>query len=259
MRNQFPKLCPSRLRDLPCPKRFHTLHVLRNGPRQEWSQPLVYGTACHRLLRVLYDPAIDTPPTERDVERLARGAFAEQHYPDPDARASDLARAIRMAGAYVAHDADALHTLAVEVNDDVTLRDGKVRPFGISAKYDRLIVRPDDPEHLVLRDYKTGAPGSVDLEAACIMLAVAKLRNKEYSEFSLEFDYVGNDGLDVRQNVTLAEAKLKWPELRSRAAHVYDATEFPAEPGEHCMWCPLRAECRPDLTVDLTELDSVFE
>jgi RecB family exonuclease len=255
---KFPKLCPSRLRDLPCPKRFHTLQVLRQVPPQPWSHPLVYGIASHRLMRMLYNPGDPTPPPSRDVARLARAAFLEERYEDPTLQAADTLRAEQMARQYLPADADALNTFAVEVNGEVDVPGGKVRPFGLSAKFDRLIVRPESPRHLVIRDYKTGRPAAADLEAACIMLAVAKLRNKEYTELSLEFDYLGDAGLVVRQTVTFAEAKVKWPELSARALRIYEATEFPPEPGEHCMWCPLRPTCQPALTVDAEELHALF-
>lgn len=77
--------------------------------------------------------------------------------------------------------------------------------------------------------------------------------------FSVEYDFLDVNGLASRQIVTFAEAKETWPTLKGRALRVYNASEYPAELGEHCSFCPFRPECWPDIQTDFEDLDALVE
>ena len=172
---------------------------------------------------------------------------------------ADLEKCVQVVSANVEQAAHTEETIGVEVFDSVKISGGTARPLTLGAKFDRLLVREDAPHQLVIRDYKTGAPGATDLDGAAIMLAVAAIRFKEYGAYAVEYDFINVDGLADRRAVTFAEAKSAWPDLKARALRVYNATVFPAEPGEHCMFCPLRSACQPNLTVDMGDVDGLFQ
>lgn len=259
--NWFPNLSPSRVHALVCLKRFEAEYVSKTAPRPGFTQPLAFGSAVHETLKGVFDPRNDTPPASRDIRALAEQAILRQRYPDPALRTTDTDRCVATVCAYLAQDTDGGATLAVEVFESVPITSRTVHPLVLGAKFDRLIVREAEPDHLVIRDYKTGSSGHIDLDGACVMLAVALKRFKEYRSMAVEFDYLNGHGLVKREVITRDEAKAVWSDLRSRALRVYSATEFPAEPGEHCAWCPLRAECQPGSAVepvDLQDLDNLF-
>ncbi len=254
----WPNLTPSRAADLVCRKKYHELHVLKNGPGEDFSPTLVYGSASHDLLKRLYDP-MTGQPTNKDVSLLSEVVFGRLQYPDPDDREADRLRCVEMVQAYLAQDTDAETTKGVEIYGKMPLLngDGSVA-LTLGAKFDRLLVRPAMPHCLVIRDYKTGRPGPLDMEGACLMLAIARVGNKNYETVAVEFDWIGRGGLVERAVVTVAEVRPYWPSLKSKAFSVYGAADFPAQPGEHCMFCPLRTECQPDTQATVEEIDAMF-
>ena len=96
------------------------------------------------------------------------------------------------------------------------------------------------------------------MEGACLMLAIARVGNKNYETAAVEFDWSGRGGLLERVTVTVAEVRPYWPLLKDKAFSVYGAVDFPAQPGEHCMFCPLRTECQPDAQATVEEIDALF-
>jgi PD-(D/E)XK nuclease superfamily len=256
---EFPDLTPSRVASLACLKRFHGEHVLRATPRQPFAQALEFGLLVHDMLKSVYNTRDSTPPRERDIEAIGGQAILWRRYPDPALRDADLGRAIGVVRAYLAQDQDvSATTIDVERDRRCTLKSTSLRPLKLGARFDRLIVRNDSPDQLVVRDYKTGAPGRVELHGACIMLAVACSLYPQYPNPVVEYDYLNEHGLAERIVVTFANAKTVWPELSARAVQVYSATSFPEEPGDHCLLCPFRPECQPDLIVELDDLDRLF-
>jgi hypothetical protein len=237
------------------------VHVLKKAPEEPFSPALKYGSLVHATLKGVFDPSINAPPWERDVETVARRVIHRIGYPAGEAelRDADLARCITTVQAYVEQEGRLGTTIAVEAFDKVKITSGTARPLVLGAKFDRLLTPLDDAGHLVIQDFKTGTPGCTDMDGACIMLAVACARSgKEYRAFTVRYDYLNGRGLAERREVTAAEAKAVWPDLKERALRVYNATSFPAEPGEHCCFCPLREECRPSLSTDLDTLDGFF-
>lgn len=255
-----PNLTPSRAADLVCRKKFYELHVLKNNPGEAFSQPLVFGQAVHNVLKHVYSPANGVVPGAVDIEAVARRVFQGLAYPDPDDRDHDRNRCVDMVRAYVAQNRGKFTTLGVEIFADVALSNANGNPvLTLGAKFDHLLVRTDMPSCLVVRDYKTGKPGSADMDAACIMLAIARKRYPTYETCLVEFDWIASSGLVQRVTVTLAEVKEVWKDLKAAATRVYRASEFPAEPGEHCLFCPLKSECQPDAQATDEEIDALFE
>jgi len=262
MMEKFPNLTPSRVAALSCLMQYHEVHVRKKVPTEGFARPLAFGSAVHNVLQWVFDPARAAATHQPDVEALTRRAFARAGYPDAVQRDEDRNRCLATVTAYLASDhsdVDAA-TLGTEAFDELPTGMPTAHPLTLGAKYDRLLVRPGAPGVLVLKDYKTGQPGQVDLDGACIMLAIAHQRYKgKFEQMIVEYDYLAQVGLARRQVVSVAEAREVWKDLKLRASRVYNATEYPAEPGEHCMLCPLRKTCRPQLEAGLDELDELFE
>jgi RecB family exonuclease len=257
---KWPNLTPSRAGDLVCRKKYYTLHVLKTGPGESFSQALVYGQAVHDVFKRLYDPAARLPAHQADVEAVVNRVFAGYVYPDPADWETDHRRCLALVKAYIAGDPDVGATLGVEAFKSMPLSNtmGQLL-LTLGARFDRLLVRASAPDCLVVRDYKTGKTGAADLQAACLMLAIARKQYPQYKTCVVEFDWVGAAGLVQRVTVTVAEAKEVWKDLKAAALRVYFATEHPAEPGEHCMFCPLKPECQPDRRATAEEIDALFE
>lgn len=256
--DRFPNLTPSRAVALTCRKRFHAEHVARSLPPTPFSTPLAYGSAVHETLKGVFNPNVSAPPAARDVRSLARNAFSRQGYPIGAQRDADLEKCIACVTAYLAASPATEETVGVEIFDSLRITHKTAHPLALGAKFDRLLSRTEAAHHLCVRDYKTGAPGPLDLDGAVIMLAIIAVKFKEYDGYSVEYDYLDDSGLRERRTVTFADAKAAWPDLKARAVQMYDAQAFPAEPGEHCQFCPLRAACQPDLIVDMDDLDALL-
>jgi RecB family exonuclease len=255
---RFPNLTPSRAAALSCLKRFEAEHVLKTTLQTEFSQPMAYGSVVHETLKGVFDPTILLPPAQRNLQSIALKAIYRQNYPDIAMRNSDLEKCIATVLAYIEQSSHIEETIGVEVFDSVTIARGTLHPLTLGAKFDRLLVNPAKPNHLIIRDYKTGTPAETDLDGAAIMLAITAMRFKEYGGYSVEYDYINGHGLAERRIVTFSEAKAAWPDLKARALRIYNAQAFPAEPGEHCLFCPLRTACQPNLSVDMSDVDDLF-
>ncbi len=264
-RRALPTLSPSKASDLVCAKRFHEKHIAKSVPLEPWSPALTYGNGLHKLFYDLYKPTSRMPVHERDITALARAAFAVQSYPQEEAfrREQDIQRAIPAAQNYLASDADALNTIRVETDERIEVGRSTGEPIPLSARFDRLVIRPDEPDTLRLIDYKTGnSNAEINLDSATLTLVVAKLTMK--AEFGnkrllLCYDYVDERGLVHREEVGTDRVRPLWQPLYERARAVYHGGDKTAVPGPHCQFCPLRLQCRPVHEVNDDLLEDLFE
>lgn len=261
---KLPTLSPSKAGDLVCPKLFHTRHMTQSLPPESWSPHLAYGTAVHDALRDLYNPVNLTPPAERDVEIIVRKAFVRQQYPADAAemREGDILRALRTVTNYRANDADIANTVAVERFEQSILGREKETPITLSVRFDRLIRRPETPGRIHIVDYKTGKPGTTDLDGATIALAVARAvipgQYGDGAEAVLHFDFLSEEGCVHRETVMVAQVKANWKDLWGSALRIYYGGDHPAQPGPQCQFCPLRPQCQPGTAV-VADADTLFD
>ena len=114
----------------------------------------------------------------------------------------------------------------------------------LSARLDRLIVRQDEPQVLVVRDYKSGGSPAA-LETSFLQLWAAKLTFRDrYANYRLEIDYIDSDGRIDRDVILPSHFKGVHRWIMDRAAAVLLGTEHFEEPSQQtCTWCPLSATC----------------
>ena len=142
----------------------------------------------------------------------------------------------------------------------LSLSDGETA-FRVSARLDRIILRPDTPDTLVVRDYKIVASSLRPLEPiqVFINLCVAKLvYQSAYKKLLLELVNLTDDGTET---TTYRSADLKGMHRHVAALvqrHV-TATDHPATPSEYCQFCPLLDECRDGFPVSASLSDIAFD
>lgn len=253
---RYPNLSPSRLPALACLKRFWEEHLSGRRRPQEFSRPLAYGSAVHTALKRLFDPAVPLPFWDRNLDAIVRQAVQEQGYPNSEWLDADLADCLSVVSAYLDKAGRNEETLAVELFDSVTLQ-CEGRPITLSARFDRLVVRSNAPDRLVIVDYKTGSC-AMPADAACIMLAVAKARRSGFGDYVVEYHRLAPDVVFEPEVITVAQAKATWPALLARIRRVWNAVEFPPEPGEHCAFCPVRDQCYPLVSISAEDLGGLL-
>jgi len=248
----LPTLTPSSINDLmDCAKKYHTLRVLKEWPPRDGVHlGIEFGIGFHAIIRQVYDPRRKPLPHLDDLPVWARKAFYARRYPDAETRECEMERCLQAVYAYVAQDEDAEATFDVEVEGSLTVEHAGQPLFDLYARLDRVLVRPNEPEHLIVRDYKCAAR-HVNLLEAYVLLRVAKLLYPTYQHYSVEFDWIA-DGTVERDIIAGSELKGLDPIVKARALEVFTASEYPAQPGDGCLGCPLRRECREQPPVELS-------
>lgn len=253
------RVTPSNINDLDCPKKFHVLRELGQWPTQANNQGAKFGLAFHQVIRDVYDPKNGAPPNLEHLEFYVKRAFVAVRYSNPTARQEDMDRCIKMACTYVANDdeEDIRGTIAVERFGSFTLHHNNKPLCIISARLDRVIVRANDLDQLVIRDCKTSRPW-VDLKGAFIQLWVTKHLFPKHDRYVLEYDWIDAEGRVERDVITSADLKGVRFLTTSQVLAYASRADYPAEPGELCTLCPLRTECQPQQIVSLEEAQGLF-
>ena len=106
----------------------------------------------------------------------------------------------------MALDEDAAYTIATELTGTFPIAVGGETLFEVSARLDRLIVRPEEPDVLILRDYKTAKP-NIDMLESFVAMLVAKLIHPEFKSIRMEIDWFDGDGRVTRETLVSSEYK----------------------------------------------------
>lgn len=258
----IPKITPSSVGDLNCSKRFWALRVLGQWPPREpnaWACG-AFGQAVHEVLAEVYNPRHQQRPNLNALEIASRKAFARHRYADAEQEATHRHRCERMVCGYVEQDdpEDAEGTIKVEhpIEKPIHLPNGT--SFVVSGRLDRVIVRASQPNTLLIRDYKTTKP-RLDLDHAFMSLWLAKLEWPQFDRYELQYDWLDEGGRVERDTVTAARVKGLYAPLVARIEQVLGAHEHPAEPCDGCVFCPLRAECQPQVSIAIDPNINPFE
>jgi len=263
MLRPLPSISPSSVADLDCIKKFHTLRVLGEWPEtnKSFGTVMLFGLGVHAVLKNLYSPSNPVRPDIKNLDIYARQAFYNLRYMDIADRDEDLERCKRIVLKYIEQDdiEDADNTIAVERSGDILIERNEKPGFFLTAKLDRVIRRN---ETIVVRDYKFGKP-RLNLHEAFIQLWLAKLTYPEYRSFVAEYDWIDSNGRVERDSITPDRFKGIYRQLIDKINLVLDSIDegdYPAQPGESCTYCPLKRECQPTPTRDITTaLDLVFD
>jgi len=258
--NLTPRISPTSVGDLSCAKRFHTLRVLKQWPPRDPLSFASFSLAFHDLIGRVYDPANSPAPSLTHLDTWSRQAFKKHRYADEGAREEDRARCLRMVRGYVAQDdiEDAEGTFATERFLEFDFNHDDELLFILSGRLDRVLVRADEPDVLIVRDCKLSRP-KVNLEAAYVTLLLAKLGYPGYRTYRAEFDFIDEGGRVDREVVTVADIKGMHRAIMERARRVILNPDKPAEPGERCQFCQLRPTCQPHLSAAINVDTDIFD
>ena len=125
-----PKITPTSVLDLACPKKFWTLRVLNQWPEREPNSWGAFGEVLHTTLKLVYEPKNPNRPDIANLDLYVRKAFDKHRYADKRAAVVDAARVKSMIRGYVAAEDDEDHqdargTIAVErlLRHEITYED----------------------------------------------------------------------------------------------------------------------------------------
>jgi hypothetical protein len=260
---KLPRLTPSNVADLACAKKFSTLRIRNEWPPRKdngFNLNQEFGTAVHEVLRNLYDPNNSPVPNLTHMDAITQSAFFARGYPDETIREEEIERCKQIVTSYVVRDFEAEGTVDVERQSEFAIHHGGKPLFLLSAKMDRVVVRPSYPETLVVKDYKCGKR-HLNLEEAFILLWAAKLQYPNYKRHHLELEWLCINNVYQVDVITPFMLRGLYSKIKDRALKIFQSDDYPAEPGETCCWCPLKSVCQPRSTesFSLDTADELFE
>lgn len=235
---------------LDCPRRFRLQYVEKQRAKAQWAH-LSMGNAIHDTLRDWWD----VPRAERTRERLI-ALLAERWRPQGFRDDEQSAQWRANAAAMTWHYLQQLDPGFAPVSCERTLA-ARTAAQSISGRIDRLDVDPDDPDALVVVDYKTGkrVPGEDDVRGslALAMYAMCVQQTLRRPCTRVELHHVPSgvrvgrelpvESLDrQRRRIEQIGAEMSAAETAWRIDGDDDA-HFPANPSPLCGWCDFRAHC----------------
>lgn len=194
-----------------CPKKFHTLSIAKTVKEKE-TESMAYGKAVHKALEL----------------RVGRGR------PLP----LSLSHLEPMASALHVVPGEKLTELQMAVNADLEPTSWFAKDVYCRAIADLAIKR--DAKALMF-DYKTGKKSDdfsqLELTSVVFFHHHPEIESIKYSFVWLKDKSITSGTIERHQMHSV------WSELAPRIAkyqHAFDMTEFPARPGFHCRWCPIK-------------------
>jgi CRISPR/Cas system-associated exonuclease Cas4 (RecB family) len=127
----------------------------------------------------------------------------------------------------------------------------------LAGKLDRLIVRERDLGCLVVRDYKTARP-QMNIQEACLQLALARLHWPEFTRLELELDWIDEGGRVDRDVITTSSVRGIYPKVLARVKEIISSNDHVPERNEGCGFCPLRESCDPEAGVEVDIEADIF-
>ena len=196
-------------------------------------------------------------PRRDNLTTYVRMAFLQQHFynRDEEAREIDMHRCHRLISRYMEEDEDAEATTAVELSGNFPVEISGTTGFHISARLDRIIVRPSSPEVLIVRDYKVASSlRPLDPIQIYLNLCVAKLAHKgAFKRYVLELVNLTDDCVETTEYHS-ANLKGVHKHVVSLVQRYESATEHPATRSENCQFCPWLEECKETGSASLTDI-----
>lgn len=258
----LPRITPSSVGDLTgCPKRFAETRILKNwgSNNRDYPENVAHGTAVHSVLRDVFHDRKNDQVNLTNLGALSRAAVYKGRYPQGFDRERAVERVMESVCGYARSQApeDVVGTIRCEDQIEFPFS-WEGRPLCmISATLDRVLVRPDQPMRLVVKEYKTTRP-KVDLQEVFIALFAARRAHPDYETYAMEIDWIADDGTVSTDTIEGRELRGLHPVIFQAAVKVIHEKQWDACPSERCTFCFLRPQCQKLPTVEMREGDEVF-
>jgi len=250
-----PRLTPSAVNDLLCPKKYKRLRIDRLWPKRDPILAVAHGKAVHAVLQAVYAARVGGTVSLDNLEALTRGAVRDTWYPQEIEREREVQRVMAAVRGFVDADdyEDISGILDLEREGQFEIRMGGRALCVMSATLDCTLVRASEDDTVVIRERKTTAQ-RIDLKECYIQMRVARKMYPAYPRVVIEFDWLDEDNRVARDTITMREVKGQHQIVLGMAYRVLTATEFPAIPCEAaCRFCPSRDECATLPADDMSE------
>ena len=258
---KLPRITVSCLNDLPCSKRYHATRVTKTAwhEKRVWPITTPRGSAYHDALHALHANRRGCELPLRDLPMFARDAVHRARYERDVDLVEEQTNVKAMVELFLGFQdpEDVAAIVGLEEQAQFNLI-WKGEPLAcMSATIDRLLVRSDNPKHLVLQEFKTGAR-RVLLQEAFLQLWCAHTQWPEYRTLSLELVWLDMEEHQVYLDVITTDMVRGHQKYLIAAVEHAIRDEPVAEPGPVCTWCPIRAKCQSGVEVELAEDELVF-
>lgn len=254
-------ITPSNWPSLTCARKFQEFSVLKLYPANRTrSCAMIFGEACHYILERMFSPDSRLPGEPPRLELLPTfscDVFARYPYDAADVRETEVRRAIRLLRRYGEedyNDGDSAYTVSVEQRATHLIRDRTMGvEYNLSGRLDRIILRPQQPDVAVCRDYKfTARP--ITTEQALINLAVLKIAMPGYKNYAIEIDEISDEGTHRTVHHS-NQMKGQIRGITERVKAFYDDVEKKPKVCGECTWCDLRKTCLASAPVEASALE----
>jgi len=260
---KLPRITVSCLNDLPCSKRYHATRVTKTAwhEKRVWPITTPRGSAYHDALYALHVHRRGCELPLKDLPMFARQAVHRARYERDVDLVEEQANVEAMVELFLQfqdpEDVAAIVGLEEQAQFDLVWRGEALACM--SATIDRLLVRPENPKHLVLQEFKTGSGSRrVFLQECFLQLWCSHIQWSEYKTLSLELLWLDSEEHQVYMDVITTDM------VRSHQRYLIAAVEHAVrdepvpEPGPVCTWCPIRSKCQSGAEVVLGEEEMVF-
>ena len=258
----LPRITPSSVGDLTgCGKRFAETRILRNwgSNNREFPESVAHGTAVHAVLRDVFSDRQGDVVNLANLSALSRSAVYIGRYPKGFDREAAVDRVMEAVCGYVRSQTpeDVVGTIRCEDQIEFPFS-WEGRPLCmISATLDRVLVRPDQPTRLIVKEYKTTRP-KINLQEVFIALFSARRAYPEYKTYAMEIDWIADDGTVSTDTIDGRELRGLHPVIFRAAVRVIHEKQWDASPSSLCTFCHLRPECSQLQVVEMNDGDEVF-
>ncbi len=245
------QLTPSNVRELSCVKRFKTLRIDKNWPRRTSNRSAQFASGWHKVMMHVFDPRAGAGPHLEDLSAEIRDAFAVVSYASKIERQEAWERCERMVLGYVEWERDdPSTTIATEKQGKFAFFHAGEPLYEVFGRLDRILVRDDQPDVLVVRDAKLFSR-ECDLFEGFLTLLTLKCMYPAYKRYVLEIDTISEDAEVRREIITSADVKGIHKLVWKRLQRVLNSDAYDAEPGDGCKFCPLQPTCQPAIEIEV--------
>lgn len=246
--SELPRVTVSSLSDLDCGYRHQKLRVEKAWPRRPHVEAVAFGVCVHETVRLAYFNRRGDQPCVDHLEAWARTSVWRNRWPEGVDKRAQVQKVVSAVCAIIGNDesdpeaVEGIIDLELPIESPIWHEGEAIGIF--SCRLDQTLVRASEPDHLIVRDFKTNLP-RIDLRQVYIGLALAKrvYRDRGYKRYSMEYLWVDEDNRITMEIVEDRDLKGVHAVVMGAAIKALTDTEHKPTTSEACVFCPLRETC----------------